>query len=98
MDRKYTVCETEYYQEWFKSQTHKSKAQIQDRIFRIEEAGHFGRVRDLRNHLMELKFNDGRRIYYVVIPEDEVILLLGGNKNGQEKDISYARKILKAYT
>lgn len=38
-------------------------------------------------------FNDGRRIYYVIIPENNVLLLLGGNKNGQDKDIRQARKI-----
>lgn len=60
----------------------------------IEEEGHFGHHKFLRNELWELKFNDGRRIYYTYVPESKVILLLGGNKNGQSKDIQKATKIL----
>jgi len=48
----------------------------------------------LKKQLWELNFNDGRRIYYTIIPEKNLILLLGGNKNGQKKDIQKARKII----
>ena len=56
--------------------------------------GHFGHKKDLNKDLHELKFNDGRRIYYTIIPEKSMLLLLGGNKNGQNKDIKKARTIL----
>lgn len=91
---RFTVFSLEDYDEWFDSEPPKSKVQIQDRLSRIEDCGHFGTIRDLKEDVWELKFNDGRRIYYTVIPENNVILLLGGNKNGQQKDISKARKIL----
>ncbi len=47
----------------------------------------------LKDKIWELKFNDGRRIYYAYIPEKNILLLLGGNKNGQEKDINKAKKL-----
>ena len=40
------------------------------------------------------KWGIGRRVYYALIPEKNIILLLGGNKNGQDKDIAKAKKIL----
>jgi hypothetical protein len=44
-----------------------------------------------------LRWKEGRRIYYAYIPEKKILLLLGGNKNGQDKDVSKAKAIyLKA--
>jgi putative addiction module killer protein len=88
--QRYTVYRTTE----FDDEPPKSRLQIQNRVLRIEEEGHFGTHRDLDNDLWELKFNDGRRIYYIIIPEKNVIFLLGGNKNGQSKDIRRARNIL----
>ncbi|MCE5315745.1 MAG: type II toxin-antitoxin system RelE/ParE family toxin [Parachlamydia sp.] len=90
----YTVTE---YSDWYEAQTYKSQRQVAKRLSKIEEEGYFGHGRDLDENgdgLQELKFNDGRRIYYVIIPEDNVVLLLGGNKNGQDKDIKKARGII----
>lgn len=82
------------YEEWFDSQTNKSKFQIEKRLNNIKCIGHFGHIRNLDSGLAELKFNDGRRIYYTIIPVNNVILLLGGSKNGQESDIRKARNII----
>jgi|694.fasta_scaffold22193_3 putative addiction module killer protein len=83
------------YDEWFQSQTEKSKVQIENRLDRIKQDGHFGHIRDLGDNLFELKFNDGRRIYYTIIPVNNIILLLGGNKNGQDNDIRKAKNSLQ---
>lgn len=92
----YTIYETEEYTNWLSSQTLKSKRQIQDRILKIEHDGYFGNKKHLESEdLWELKFNDGRRIYFVTLKETNVILLLGGNKNGQDKDIKKASNILR---
>jgi putative addiction module killer protein len=94
--KKYVVYETDEYADWLKIQTLKSQRQILGRILSIEEDGHFGHHKYLKNiDLWELKFNDGRRIYYVIIPASKMILLFGGNKNGQDKDIKQASKILR---
>ena len=93
---KYSAYETDEYTEWLDTQTLKSKRQIQDRVLKIEHEGYFGHHKYLESEdLWELKFNDGRRIYYVIVPETKVILLLGGNKNGQDKDIKKASNILR---
>ena len=91
---KYKIYETIEYKQWFERETLKSQRQIYSRILKIEDKGHFGHHKFLQNvKLWELKFNDGRRIYYAFIPESNLLLLLGGNKNGQEKDIKKASKI-----
>ena len=61
----------------------------------IKRDGQFGHTRDLGDDLFELKFNDGRRIYYTIIPVNNVILLLGGCKNGQDSDIRKAKNSLE---
>jgi putative addiction module killer protein len=78
-----------------KTQTLKSQRQILSRMLKIEEDGHFGHHKYLENNIWELKFNDGRRIYYALLPKSAIILLLGGNKNGQDKDIKKASTILR---
>lgn len=83
------------YEKWFHTQTEKSKLQIEKRLDKIKQSAHFGHTRDLGDDLFELKFNDGRRIYYCIIPIDNVVLLLGGNKNGQDYDIQKAKSILE---
>ena len=76
-------------------QTFKSQRQILDRLLKIEEESYFGHHKYLENDIWELKFNDGRRIYYGFIRKFNIILLLGGNKNGQGKDIKKATKIFR---
>lgn len=93
----YTIIKTPEYQKWLDGETKKTKVQIEDRISKIETEGYFGINKDLDNELWELKWNNGRRVYYVCIPVRRILLLIGGNKNGQEKDINEARKIIRKY-
>jgi len=48
----------------------------------------------LENNVWALKWGNGRRIYYAYIPEKKILLLLGGNKNGQSNDIKNTIKSL----
>ena len=90
----YTIYNTEEYDEWLMEQTSKSQLQVLDRISKIREYEHFGDHKDVEDNVWELKWKNGRRVYYAYIPEKKILLLLGGNKNGQDKDISKAKKIL----
>jgi putative addiction module killer protein len=88
------------FSEWLSFESAKSQAQIEARLKRIEEFDHFGDSRDLGAGLAELKWSNGRRIYFSMSRDTSgrvVILILGGNKNGQDKDIRTARKILATY-
>jgi len=88
------------FSEWLDAESSKSQAQIDARLRKIEESNYFGDSRDLGDGLAELKWKNGRRVYFAMsrdINDRIVILILGGNKNGQEKDIRTARKILATY-
>lgn len=94
---KYTILDTEEYSDWLDQQTAKERVQIEKRLSNIETEGHFGKHKHLEEGVWELKWDNGRRVYYAYIPEQQILLLLGGNKNGQTKDINYAKKILRNY-
>lgn len=55
-------------------------------------AGNFGDHKSVGNGVKELRFKNGTRIYYGEEDNIIVILLIGGNKDSQEKDIKIARE------
>lgn len=83
------------FEEWYRSQPLKIRIQIDGRLLRIQEFGYFGQIRKLSFILFELKFNNGNRIYCTEksINGKAIILILGGSKNGQDKDIRKAQKV-----
>lgn len=94
---KYRLHETEEFKDWRNEQTAKSRVQIADRLDKIKDEGYFGDHKNVRNNVWELRWKNGRRIYYSLIPIEQVLLLIGGNKNGQTKDINQAEKIYKEW-
>ncbi|MBS4166662.1 Uncharacterized protein NEOC65_001754 [Neochlamydia sp. AcF65] len=97
MKRKYKILVTDEFEEWLEGEPAKSRVQIAKRIDNIKEEGHFGDHKQVRDHVWELRWDNGRRIYYCLIPVSQVLLLLGGNKNGQTKDIKQAEKIYREW-
>lgn len=95
---KYRLIKTPEYEEWLSDETLKSRVQIANRLEKIETDGHFGVHKELGDGIAELKWGNGRRVYYALVPEANVLILLGGNKNGQDKDIKKAKKLLHKYT
>ena len=95
---RYRIFKTEEFKDWFSKEPLKSQTQIDKRIANIQTDGHFGTINDVRDGVVELKWKNGRRVYYTYLEEEGVLLLLGGNKNGQNYDIKKAQKILNAYT
>ena len=80
-----------------KFRTHKTKAQVLARLYRISEYGHFGDAKHLNEKLSELRWKNGLRIYFTLIHNTEkqlVLLLVGGTKNSQKKDILKAKRSL----
>ncbi len=94
----YELHKTPEFEKWLSEQPLKSKLQIEARLLHIVCDGYFGTCKFLTDHVWELKWANGRRIYYAFIAEYNILLLLGGNKNGQDKDITKAKKILSKYT
>ncbi len=88
------VLKTPQYQAWFDEQDSPTQLLIEARIMRLEQ-GHYGVVNRFEG-LTELKWKSGLRIYTAVKPP-RVIILLGGNKRGQDKDIRKAKTILSQF-
>lgn len=99
IERTWIILTTPEYEEWYLKQTEKHKQQIRARIRNIELKGYFGNNKTVSNDnsVWELKWTEGRRIYYAYLRDSKILLLLGGNKNGQSKDITKAKKIYQRY-
>src|SRR5689334_20303796 len=93
----YALYKTPEFEKWMSEQPLKSQLQIEERLLHIACDGHFGICKQLIDHIWELKWANGRRLYYAYIAKCNILLLLGGNKNGQSKDINQAKKILRKY-
>lgn len=94
----YKVIRTIEFNKWLEDQPLKSQVQIEKRISNIEIMGHFGIINDVNDEVWELKWKNSRRVYYAYLVESAILILLGGNKNGQSHDIKQAKKILREYT
>ncbi|MDU6827827.1 type II toxin-antitoxin system RelE/ParE family toxin [Campylobacter sp.] len=89
---------TTYYEDWFnRIKDSKIKTTIIRRIDRIRYSDHLGDYKVLETNLYELRFfiHSGIRIYFTLKGDELIILLIGGDKDTQTKDISKAREILK---
>jgi putative addiction module killer protein len=74
--------------------------QVDARLLRIQESGHFGDARYLGDGLAELRWKSGTRVYFSRIEDPQgkaVLLIVGGTKHGQDKDIYNARVLLRRY-
>lgn len=93
----YQVYKTEIFAEWFKAlndETAKNKIRV--RIDRME-MGNLGDHHTIGDGVSELRitYGPGYRIYYVLRGREIIILLCGGDKSSQSKDIKKAKKMAK---
>ena len=78
--------------EWLDSlRDRQAKVRIVARISRLE-VGNFGDCKPLREGVSELRIDwgPGYRVYYGMIGKTVVLLLCGGDKRTQQRDIDYA--------
>ena len=73
----------------------KAKAKILFRIQKLENDEHFGDCKSVGDGIKELRINfaKGYRIYFKEKDGKIVILLVGGDKSSQDKDIKKAKEI-----
>ena len=93
---KYQIIQSFDFSRWYLTLNVKEKSVIDARLDRISTESHWGFVNRF-DGLIELKWVSGLRIYTALHENKLVILLCGGNKNGQQKDIKKAKKILHKY-
>jgi len=93
---KYELRKTDIFDRWMARLKDRSATiKILARLDRIEN-GNFGDHKQIDKNLFELRFffGPGYRIYYTIKGNTVVILLTGGNKTTQTKDIKKAMALL----
>jgi putative addiction module killer protein len=93
---KYEIVSTSIFDQWLNNLKDRvTRNKVLARLARIE-SGNLGDFKLLGNGLFELRFffANGLRIYFAIKDSKVILLLNGGNKSNQSKDIEKARKIL----
>ena len=91
------IKQTETYFKWeHKLKDQRAKAAIAARVFRLAN-GLLGDVSPVGQSISELRihYGPGYRIYFKQNGNEIVILLCGGDKSTQSKDIEIAKKLAK---
>lgn len=89
------ILETEIFSQWLEQlKDQKAKDKVLDRIDRTEE-GNFGDHKSLGDHVSEMRLTQGPgyRVYYTKIGNLVFLLLCGGTKPTQKKDIKIAKEM-----
>ena len=92
----YFIEKTIEFDKWFKKlKDLRAKAKILFRLQKLEHDEHFGNCEPVGNGIRELKINyaKGYRIYFKEVDEKVIILLIGGDKSTQQRDIEKAKDI-----
>ena len=89
------IRRTEVFSEWMRGlRDRKARARIQTRIDRLQ-LGLFGDVKPAREGISELRidYGPGYRVYFIQRGKQLVILLAGGVKRTQDRDIKTALQL-----
>jgi putative addiction module killer protein len=84
------------FKEWKAGLDKPVQARIDIRVKRTEK-GNYGKCRRLSGNIIELKFEDGTRIYFAEANNEIILLLSGGNKSRQNDDILTAKEYYEDY-
>ena len=91
----YEILKSSTFDAWLRAlRDRDAQARIEMRIRRLS-LGNPGQFRSLRNGINELKidYGPGYRVYYTFKGKTLILLLCGGDKSSQRKDINLAMEI-----
>lgn len=89
----------EPYTEWLENlKDYVIRSRIVRRVERLKQ-GNYGDCKSVGGDVQELRlfFGSGYRVYFGETENDVVVLLCGGDKDSQEKDIEKAKQYWQAY-
>lgn len=92
----YFIEKTAEFDKWLrKLKDLRAKAKVLFRIQKVETDEHFGDCEPVGDGIREIKINyaKGYRIYFVEKSGKIILLLIGGDKSTQQKDIRKAKEI-----
>jgi putative addiction module killer protein len=91
------IVETEHFREWLDGlRDRKARVRIDDRLRRLA-SGNAGDTKSVGDGVQELRlhFGPGYRVYYIWRDDVLIILLCGGDKSSQARDIAKAKELAK---
>ena len=91
------LWKTKEFGKWIDKRHPSTRARIYSRINRAAATGHFGDHEGVGDNVSEMRldFDHGYRVYYHIMEDDRLLLLLiGGDKSTQKRDIERAKKLL----
>ena len=94
----FSIEKTTEFDKWLrKLKDLKAKAKILFRIQKLENEEHFGDCKSVGDGIRELRINfaKGYRVYFKEKDGKVIVLLIGGGKSTQQKDIKAAKEIWK---
>jgi putative addiction module killer protein len=94
------IRQTTEYEKWFESlKDRTARVRVDIRIRRLS-LGNAGTVEPVGEGVSELKvdYGPGYRVYFVQHGSQYVLLLVGGDKSSQARDIRKAKELARKYT
>jgi putative addiction module killer protein len=91
------IRQTEIFAQWFAAlRDHRARARIQARIDRLE-LGNPGDVKPVGEGVSEMRidYGPGYRVYFVRRGPSLIVLLAGGDKRRQDRDMEVARELAR---
>ncbi|MBZ0224201.1 MAG: type II toxin-antitoxin system RelE/ParE family toxin [Dokdonella sp.] len=95
----YEILKSSTFDSWLRGlRDRDAKAKVEVRIRRLS-LGNPGRFRSLKDGINELKidYGPGYRVYYTFKGKTLILLLCGGDKSSQSKDIRLATEIAASW-
>ena len=94
------ILQTDEFIKWMKRlRDADARARINVRIRRISLTGNFGDAKPVGDGVYELRigYGPGYRVHYSQRGNEIILLLIGGDKSSQQKDIDKAKKLNSEY-
>ena len=94
------VLQTDEFAKWLKRlKDTAARARILVRIQRLSLTENFGDVKPIGDGVFEMRidYGPGYRLYYALKGSELVLLLIGGDKSSQQRDIAKAKKLNQEY-
>ena len=94
------IRRTDEFAQWLKRlKDSNAKARINLRIRRISLTGNFGDCKPVGDGISELRIDcgPGYRLYFAQRGKEVILLLVGGDKSSQQRDIEKAKKLNEQY-
>jgi len=95
----FTIKRTGIFADWLRDlKDRRARIRIMDRIDRAE-GGNLGDVKPVGEGVSEMRiaYGPGYRLYFIRSGKVMIVLLCGGDKSTQSKDISEAKRLAKEW-